>query len=270
MPDLLQAARAVDHRRFIQFLIDSGQRRDIDDRVPAQILPYAGGHIDRPEPFALRHEVDGSPSQFLDDDIDNTSVRRQYHEQDTDDGNRRDEVRQIADRLHKLLIPEVAYFIQQNRENNRHRESKDQIVEVQEDRIDNDPTAVHVSEELQKVLESDPGTAQNPRADFIILEGDDHAVHGDIMEDNIVDQSRQQQKLQILGPVQTLQQVPPRTLFTPGRRYSYIGHRITFFLSETFLLTGAIAVISSSHDSPLILFMCNYAGMVTADIVKVK
>ena len=162
-------------------------------------------------------------------------------------------MRQIADRLHKLLIPEIPDFIQQNRKDDRHRESEDQVVEVQEDRIDDDPSAVHVSEELQEVLEPDPGTAQNPRADLIILEGDDYAVHGDIMEDNIVDQSRQQKKLQILGPVQTLQQIPPRTLFTLGRRrYSYIGHRITFFLSETFLLTGAIAVISSLLGSQYI------------------
>ena len=57
MADDAQTACTVDGRRFIQFRADTGDRRQIDDRLPADFLPDTGDDDDTAEVVRLDDKV---------------------------------------------------------------------------------------------------------------------------------------------------------------------------------------------------------------------
>jgi len=81
----------------------------------------------------------------------------------------------------------AADLVQQQGEDDRHREAEDQAVEAQEESISNEPQDIWVLEEWGEVLKADPFTPNDAPSDSVILESDYHPVHGDEMKYDIVE-----------------------------------------------------------------------------------
>ena len=91
-------------------------------------------------------------------------------------------MRQIRDRLNDLLAALIAHLIEQNREDDRKRESEHEVQSADHQRIAQKAIEIEVSEELLEVIESYKLAAQNALDRLILLERDYIAVHRPIAE----------------------------------------------------------------------------------------
>ena len=81
VPDFVPSGRPVNGGRLIQLRIDTGQRRDIQDRIPSSVLPDFRSDEQRTEPAGFHDEVDAFPARGSDHMVDN-AVRRGEEEVD--------------------------------------------------------------------------------------------------------------------------------------------------------------------------------------------
>ena len=121
-------------------------------------------------------------------------------------------MRQIDQGLHYTFIGRSLNLIQEQRENNRNREIKNQIVQRQHDRIgEQKPKTIDGAsiKHALKVIETYPGTAADSQRREVILK-DNNQVTGRIQfENDIKDCSRNQHDIQPFIPFQRL----PEPLF---------------------------------------------------------
>jgi L-fucose mutarotase/ribose pyranase (RbsD/FucU family) len=108
---------------------------------------------------------------------------------------RRDEVGQIGNGLNRSLEDLILDFIQQDCENNRDRETENQIVDTDEQRIAHQTREIEAAEELREILQADKLTSHDTLDRLIVLEGDDVAVHRPIAEQDEVNRQNQQERV---------------------------------------------------------------------------
>ena len=100
-------------RALVERRIDAGDRRQVDDRGPAGLLPQIGGDQHPAEVVVVDQEADLLEAERLEQHVDGAGVPG---EQGVDDAGQRDpgdEVRQVGNRLHHPLEAGVEYLVEQ-------------------------------------------------------------------------------------------------------------------------------------------------------------
>lgn len=111
-------------------------------------------------------------------------------------------MRTVCNGLDEFLEFVMFQLIQHDGQENRHRKTEDKLREAQGERVlDQGPELIGVEEAL-KLLESHPGTAGNAACCDVILEGDLHAIHGQIVKYEVIGdgQQAQYQELPVADP----------------------------------------------------------------------
>ncbi|CDN41876.1 hypothetical protein BN871_AN_00370 [Paenibacillus sp. P22] len=207
---LLEAPRPVDRGRLVQLGRHAADGRKIDDRRPAELLPYIRDDDDGPEILRFgqisNRGIDYMKRQqnFVDDaDI------RQPGGEDAAQDDPAQKVRQVGDRLRPFLEDDGPDFVQQQRENNRERKSDDQLDQADAERILDDGQQHVVVQEFLEIVEADPGRHRHRENDVVFLECDDDAVHRNVVENDHPGDAEQRHDLQIPLAVQLSQPFLP-------------------------------------------------------------
>ena len=100
-------------------------------------------------------------------------------------------MRQIGNGLHQLLHPCVPHFIQQQRENDGHREYENQLQNADGQGVGDELPELGMGEEFLKPVQSRPVAGKDAVADVVLLKGDQRAVHGAVSEDSAPEDPRQ-------------------------------------------------------------------------------
>ena len=181
----------------MQFRIDGAQRSQVEYASPSGILPDFAPDIQGPEPSGFPHKMDGLLSQMLQHEIDNSAGRREKQADDSDQNHRGDEMWSIHHCLHDLFIPPEWSLIQQQCQQNRHRERTQQRSDADGQRIGQQLHKIRGRKESLEISESHPGAAGDALCSLVIPEGDLDPVHGVISEDQEIRHRRNQEKIQL-------------------------------------------------------------------------
>ena len=95
-------------------------------------------------------------------------------------------MRDIAQGLHHRAVPDFRQFIQQQREDDRRGKSEEHAVETHQEGVPDESKEVYRGEEIDEMLESDPGAVPYSEEDPEVLEGNDHAIHRRVVKDDVV------------------------------------------------------------------------------------
>ena len=95
-------------------------------------------------------------------------------------------MRGIGDGLHKLFVTLAGYFVQQQRQQDGQREAQRQVVQADGQRVYQQALKIIGLKKAVEVRHAHPLAAHNALADGIAAEGDLHAVHGRIVENDKV------------------------------------------------------------------------------------
>ena len=106
-------------------------------------------------------------------------------------------MRQIKQRLGDALEPLDADFIEQQRQNNRHREAEQQIQHVEQQGVDNSLGEVAVLENLLEDFQPYKLAAGVALADFVIQKGNRQAGVGKILENDDKQHGQQHQSVKL-------------------------------------------------------------------------
>ena len=128
-------ARAIHHGRFMQFRIYAGERRYIDDRTPAHVLPDAGQYINRLKIGRLYHKIDCIPAKKPYQLVHHPVPWGQYKDNHPRQHDRGYEVGRVGDCLERLFIADAFYFIEHEREYYWNRKADGQLVQADADRV---------------------------------------------------------------------------------------------------------------------------------------
>ena len=131
VPHALHSPRAIDLGRLVQIWIDAGDRRQVDDRSPTDVLPDHGGDDDRQERVHLLQEQPRLGAENADCAVDD-AVHGPHDAADHDPGH---EVRQVADGLERLLPGDLAHLVEQQGEYDRTRKADRDLQEADADRV---------------------------------------------------------------------------------------------------------------------------------------
>ena len=106
-------------------------------------------------------------------------------------------MRQVADGLHRLLEGGVANFIDQQREKNGNRETDEQVLEADDQRIAERTPEHGGFKHLLKVIPAHPRAARNTANDRKLAECNGDAAHGHVTKNDIPSQHRQKQQVEL-------------------------------------------------------------------------
>ena len=112
------------------------------------------------------------------------------------------EVRQVGDRLNRTLERAVAYFVQQDRQQDRGYRAENQVDQAHGKGVADGKNEVLLAEEELKVLHPDPFAAQKTQLRLIFLKRDDPAPHRRVVEEKDVQQHRDGHDHQLILPAQ--------------------------------------------------------------------
>ncbi|MNW58654.1 hypothetical protein D3C74_365320 [compost metagenome] len=101
---------------------------------------------------------------------------------------------QIHRCLNKSLEIPGADLIEQNRQNNRSRKCKEQLIKVQKQGVFKKTVKVAALEQLLKMLKSYPRTSPYSIHDLEILKCNDHAIQRTIFKNNEKRKGKQKQR----------------------------------------------------------------------------
>ena len=101
---------------------------------------------------------------------------------------------QIACCLNGFPEPFILALIDHDGQDNGRYHAKRYFVKADLQRISDNPRGIRAFKEIFKMLPHRlrPGASQNPLWNVVVLERDQHSVHGAIFENKIIDQERQQ------------------------------------------------------------------------------
>ena len=93
------------------------------------------------EVLGCTHEVDTilHTRDRFDDGVDETGVRGEEQRHHGDQDNRRNKVRDVGQRLRELLEEHVVDVVQHDSQDDGHRETDDQLVEADDQRVPDQP-----------------------------------------------------------------------------------------------------------------------------------
>ena len=198
MQHLLEAACAVDLRRFIERRVNAHQGCEIHHGAHADAFPEVYDSQDKRPVFRVHIHVNGVSAEELDDLVHKTGSRAEDGVDDIADDNHGHEVGERDDGLIRFQPASACDLKQQKRDDyvcNRTEHHEQKTVEhrvaqctVKRDGLD-DPL---------EVCKAAPVAAEDALGEFIILErNDDCGSHRYIVEQDITDDRRDTQKQQL-------------------------------------------------------------------------
>ncbi len=195
--DFVPAAGPVDRGRLIQARIDRGQRGDVNDAVPSDVLPHVRPDIDAAEPSGRADQIGRIPAEQFVQIADQAGARGEQDQHQPDHDDRGDKVRHVRDRLEKPAEPVCPHLIHHQRQYDRNRKRSD-AVQADNDGVLNGRRKLIRMEKFLEMLEPHPWTAVNAQRRAVILERDQHAVHRFVREQQRQHHRGQQQQIQSL------------------------------------------------------------------------
>ena len=118
---------------------------------------------------------------------------KQLHDYDP-----RYEMGQECHGLDNPLECSVAQLIQHQGEKYWYREEDDELKRTDNERIAYNGPKIEIPEECNEVFEPDPGASENPKIEFVILEGNRNTVHGNIGKDKYVYYRKRQDHIDLM------------------------------------------------------------------------
>ena len=210
MAGALQLGGAVHDRRLVELRVDPGERRQVDDRPPAGVLPDAGKHVDGLKQLGSAHERDPLQSEPVQRVVDHPGVQRQEAHDHARHHHGGDEVGSVSGQLHRLPEAAMLDVVQSQREDDRDRERGGDLVGGQPEGIPEHRPELRRLEEAVEVGHADPGAAEDALHGEEIAERDLRPPHRHVLEDQQVDQRQQQQQVQLPVDARVAQQRTPR------------------------------------------------------------
>ena len=197
-PHALQAAGTVDFRGLVQFWRHVGERGQVDDGAPAEALPDAGADVHIEEGFRNGKRVGGlCAGERLVNHAVHAHVRVKQLHQHADQHDGGDEVGNVGDRLHDLLVALGVDGVEQKREQDGKGHAEDH-------RQDGDPQGVHQhagkdirAEEPLKMTQANPRAAEETLVIFEVFERELNAYHRRVFEGDNVGQRNKQKQIQL-------------------------------------------------------------------------
>ena len=178
----MQNIGAVDVGRLVAFLIDASNRRNIYNRGVAHPLPHIDCRDEKPPYRSVRVNVDGlSPNEFKDCIHNAVFIIENIESQHSDDDPRY-KIRQKNRGLGEFLENDIARFVDEDSQNDRHRLQRYQIYKVVCHRVERHVKAGTGQEEKAKIFEPDPRASKDAQVVFKIFECQDYARHGHIIQ----------------------------------------------------------------------------------------
>ena len=110
------------------------------------------------------------------------------------------EVRHVDGCLAEAFEPFHPQLVQQDRHDDRDREAEEDSVEIQQEGVQEHPSAVIAAEEFFKILQAHPLAPGDTEAGLVIPESDLDAIHRAVTENNEEGQARKQQHPQLPVP----------------------------------------------------------------------
>ena len=104
-------------------------------------------------------------------------------------------MRQIGNGLQHFFVFLAAHFIEKQRQNDGSGEGNRDSQSGQGNGIPENAPEFTIAHESFKMLQAHPGTAPNTAGKGITFEGDDHARQGLVMEEQIVDDDREEHEV---------------------------------------------------------------------------
>jgi len=189
VPDAPDARRAVDDRRLVQLRRNARQRREIDDRVVADVLPQAGPDVDVREQAADGQKIRRRDVYQREQLVEYAPRREEQldHADEYDDGY---EVRRVGHVLHDLHEPLAFQFVEHDGEDDREGEADREAVKVQVNSIFYYRPEEVAVKECGEMLEQriSPGASRDAGAQAEILERELDPVERRVFEhDEIYD-----------------------------------------------------------------------------------
>ena len=162
-----------------------------------RLLPDARSDEDRPEPFRFRQEIDRVDVEPAENCVDDACAGRKCSDHDPCDDDRRNEMRQVDDRLSSPLVDRVQDFIEHEGEQDRHREAEHQAERADDDGVLDCAQELGVREQGLEMLNSHPGAGGNSPEHRIVLECDLQSVHRLVEEQEEPDDHRRQHHIDL-------------------------------------------------------------------------
>ena len=200
MLDFLPAGSAIYGGSFIQLGIDAGQRGDIQDRIPSGVLPDFRTDEQRPEPAGFHDKIDAFPAGRGDQVIDDPVGRREKQIDHSGQDHRGNKVRYIDGCLRKSFESLLVQLIQHDCEQDRNRKAEQKTEKIQQESVQEHPSAVITGKELFKVFQPDPLASGNAKGGLVVPKSDLYAVHREITEHNKEGQAGQHQRPKLPVP----------------------------------------------------------------------
>ena len=180
LDNLLPAARAVQHGRFVQGGIDTGQGGEIHDGAVTEALPHVTDDHRPGEDFRVAEKIHRGQPQRVEDQVDGAAAGQDVH-QNTGHDDPGQEVGDIDQRLIEALELVRTQLIEQDRNSHRHNDPQRQLPDGHIQGIPDGAGKGGLVEDIAEVLQPDPGRAE-AHADVVVLKGDDDAVQGNVAE----------------------------------------------------------------------------------------
>ncbi len=200
MKHALKTSGPVDVCRLILFLIHVREGREVNDAPPSETGPDAAGDVDGTKGLFSHEKVRSFPAEELDDGVKQAFFRAECDQQAADHHGRY-KMGQVGDGLHHLLKSLVLHFVEQQREKDRGRESKDQIQYADDDGVPDRPDEIDAREEFLEMGESHPGTFPHGAGDAIFFERDLQAIQRNVLKQDVIrDHGQREEKVQIFIP----------------------------------------------------------------------
>ena len=151
------------------------------------------------EILGLAHYIGGRAAESLYDGVHPAAVDREHAAHQANQHNHRDKVRQVGDGLRHALKAFAGDAVHHQRQDDGHGEARQQIVEIQDQRIADDVFKVVGFKKVTEPFETYPRAASDAVGKVEIAEGNLHAVHGPVVEDRNIEEGGQDHQVQ--GPV---------------------------------------------------------------------
>lgn len=152
------------------------------------VLPDDLGDGERPERVGVADDVDGAQPHAVQRGVEQSGVAEQLLEEGDDD-HPGDEVRQIRHRLHEAADAAAGEAVQQQGEGERHGEVEGELEDGDPEGVEDGRPERPVLEHPLEVARADPGTAPDAVERHVLLERDEVAYQGAVVEQQEVGQA---------------------------------------------------------------------------------
>ena len=139
-------------------------------------------------------------------------------------------MRDVDDCLRDLLDARPGKLVEQDRHNNWDREAPQQVIQVQQEGVGNQPLGVIGAEKIDEVFQSDPCAACDALHGLVIAESDLDAVKRQITEHKDKEHGGEQQNIKLPIPFHRLSEPYAKAFLTPAPAFTRFADAAEVFI----------------------------------------